>query len=62
MYGPVSSMSVEDPALRTACLQAYNDWLIEFCSFAPRRLLGAAILPPEDPTAARDEVYRLAQK
>ncbi len=62
MYGPVSSMSVEDPALRTACLQAYNDWLIEFCSSAPRRLLGAAILPPEDPTAARDEVYRLAKK
>jgi uncharacterized protein len=62
MYGPVSSMTVADPVLRTACFQAYNDWLIEFCSAAPRRLLGAAILPAEDPAAARDEVYRLAKE
>jgi predicted TIM-barrel fold metal-dependent hydrolase len=62
MYGPVSSMTIADPELRTACLQAYNDWLIEFCSAAPRRLLGVAILPPEDPAAARDEVYRLAKR
>lgn len=62
MYGPVSSMTIADPALRTACLQAYNDWLIEFCAAAPNRLLGAAILPPEDPAAAREEVYRLAKK
>jgi uncharacterized protein len=61
MYGPVTSMIVADPALRTACVQAYNDWLIEFCSAAPRRLLGVAILPPEDPAAARDEVYRIAK-
>jgi uncharacterized protein len=62
MYGPVTSMIVADPVLRTACVQAYNDWLIEFSSAAPRRLLGVAILPPEDPAAARDEVYRLAKK
>jgi predicted TIM-barrel fold metal-dependent hydrolase len=62
MYGPVSSMTVDDPALRAATLQAYNDWLIEFCSAAPRRLIGAAILPPENPAAARDEVYRLAKR
>ena len=62
MYGPVTSMIVPDPALRTACVQAYNDWLIDFCAAAPRRLLGVAILPPEDPAAARDEVYRLATR
>ncbi|PYN96060.1 MAG: amidohydrolase [Candidatus Rokuibacteriota bacterium] len=62
MYGPVTSMIVPDPTLRTACVQVYNDWLLEFCSAAPRRLLGVAILPPEDPTAARDEVYRLAKR
>jgi predicted TIM-barrel fold metal-dependent hydrolase len=62
IYGPVSSMAIDDPELRTASLQAYNDWLIEFCAAAPRRLLGVAILPPEDPAAARDEVYRLAKK
>ena len=62
MYGPVNTMTVDDPELRTACLQAYNDWLIEFCAAAPRRLLGVAILPAEDPAAARDEVYRLAKQ
>jgi len=62
MYGPVSSMTIADPALRAASLQAYNDWLIEFCLAAPSRLLGVAILPPEDPVAAREEVYRLAKK
>jgi predicted TIM-barrel fold metal-dependent hydrolase len=62
MYGPVSSMTVADPALRRACLEGYNDWLFEFCAAAPRRLLGVAILPPEDPAAACQEVYRLARK
>jgi uncharacterized protein len=62
MYGPVTSMIVADPALRAACVRAYNDWLVEFCSVAPTRLLGVAILPPDDPVAARDEVYRLAKQ
>lgn len=62
MYGPITSMIVGDPALRTACVQTYNDWLTEFCAAAPNRLLGVAILPPEDPAAACDEVYRLAKQ
>jgi len=61
LYGPVSTMTVAEPALRIATLQAYNDWLAEFCSAAPRRLIGTAILPPENPAAACDEVYRLAK-
>jgi predicted TIM-barrel fold metal-dependent hydrolase len=62
MFGPVNSMTIADPELRTACIQAYNDWLFDFCSAAPNRLIGVAILPPEDPAAARDEVYRLAKR
>ena len=62
MYGPVASMSVADPALRAATIGAYNDWLLEFCAAAPDRLLGVAILPPEDPAAATEEVYRLARR
>ena len=61
MYGPITSMIVADGELRTACVRAYNDWLMEFCAAAPDRLLGVAILPPEDPVAACDEVYRLAR-
>jgi uncharacterized protein len=62
MFGPVAAMAIADPELRIACIQAYNDWLIEFCSAAPNRLLGVAILPPEDPVGARNEVYRLAKQ
>jgi predicted TIM-barrel fold metal-dependent hydrolase len=62
IYGPIASMIIPDPELRSACVRAYNDWLKEFCSAAPRRLLGVAILPPEDPAAACDEVYRLAKE
>jgi len=33
-----------DPALEEACCRAYNDWLIEFCSAAPQRLWGLAMI------------------
>ena len=33
-----------DPALEEACIRVYNDWLIEFCSVAPDRLWGLAML------------------
>jgi predicted TIM-barrel fold metal-dependent hydrolase len=62
MFGPVTSMGMEDAKLRSACIGAYNDWLSEFCAEAPDRLLGVAMLPPEDPAAAAAEVYRLANK
>ena len=62
MYGPITSMNIADPALRAACYRSYNDWLKEFCAAAPRRLLGAACLPPEDPQAARDEICRIAKE
>jgi hypothetical protein len=43
-----------DPELEEACCRAYNDWLIEFCSAAPQRLWGLAMIslwnpPPADP-------------
>jgi uncharacterized protein len=61
MFGPVTSMGIEDQELRDACICAYNDWLIEFCANSPDRLIGVAMLPPEDPSGAAREVYRLAQ-
>ena len=60
MYGPVAPLRVEDAALRQACYAAYNDWLAEFCQAAPQRLLGAAILPADDPTLATAELARIA--
>jgi len=34
-----------DPELQVACVQAYNDWLAEFCGGSEGRLIGQAILP-----------------
>jgi predicted TIM-barrel fold metal-dependent hydrolase len=33
-----------DPALDEACCRVYNDWMIEFCSAAPQRLWGLAMI------------------
>src|SRR5439155_1509655 len=49
------------PALRQACYSVYNDWLLDFCSAAPNRLIGVPMLP-ETPQAATEELLRLAKK
>jgi predicted TIM-barrel fold metal-dependent hydrolase len=33
-----------DPEFEEGCCRAYNDWLIEFCSAAPQRLWGLAMI------------------
>ncbi len=62
MFGPIQSFNTEDPELRVAIHQAYNDWLIDFCSYNPKRLHGAAALSGEDLDASIKEMYRLAKK
>ena len=62
VFGPVTSIKTGDDAFMRACYSAYNDWLYEdFCSAAPDRLIGVAMLPPH-PEAAHDELKRLAGK
>jgi predicted TIM-barrel fold metal-dependent hydrolase len=39
---------VDDPELREAGRRAYNRWLADFCSFAPDRLAGVALMPGID--------------
>ena len=60
MFGPVTSINVEEPEFRDECHRVYNDWLKEFCAPAPDRLLGVPMLP-EYPEAATKELYRLAK-
>lgn len=62
MYGPTDPMAFTDPELRRLCYEAYNDWLVEFCSAAPSRLIGVPQLSMEDPGDARHELERLAKK
>ncbi|HLF79500.1 MAG TPA: amidohydrolase family protein [Dehalococcoidia bacterium] len=62
MFGPISAFACDDPSLRTAIYEAYNDWLIDFCAYDARRLHGIAALPGEDVEASTAELYRLAKK
>jgi predicted TIM-barrel fold metal-dependent hydrolase len=61
IFGPVTSINLEDTELRDACYRVYNDWLADYCSYAPDRLIGVPMLP-EYPESATAELYRLAEK
>jgi predicted TIM-barrel fold metal-dependent hydrolase len=61
MYGPIVPLLIQDPGLRQVCYHAYNEWLAEFCATAPERLIGAGLIPIDDPKVAADEVRSLAQ-
>lgn len=48
-----------------ACAQVFNDWLAEFCSYDPKRLVGVAMIPMDDvdwATAELDRVAKLGHK
>ena len=61
IFGPIFQISTEDPELRAACYRVFNDWLQEFCSAAPDRLIGVPMLP-ENPAGAVHEINRLIAK
>jgi predicted TIM-barrel fold metal-dependent hydrolase len=50
--------AVTDPDAATSIARAYNDWLATYCSAAPRRLYGAAMVPLQNPAAAAGELRR----
>ncbi|MCL0101496.1 amidohydrolase family protein [Dehalococcoidia bacterium] len=47
-----------DVEFHLACIRAYNDWLAEFCSFAPDRLIGLALIPTVGIDNAVEELNR----
>jgi predicted TIM-barrel fold metal-dependent hydrolase len=47
-----------DVALAVASHQVWNDWIAEWASVNPDRLIGTAVIPPHDPKAAAREVER----
>jgi predicted TIM-barrel fold metal-dependent hydrolase len=49
---------LSDAALVAACFRRYNDWLADFCSEAPERLVGLALIPLQDPALGRRELER----
>ena len=48
------------PELQHACFQVYNDWLSEFCSYAPDRLHGIAMISLWDIERGAQELRRAA--
>ena len=50
--------SLEDAKLQEACFRVYNDWIIEYCSVAPDRLFGIAMISTYDADNAVAELQR----
>lgn len=59
-FGAGTFNKMADPVLALACVRAYNDFLAEWCSIAPNRLLPATSIPFWDLDAAVAEVHRAA--
>ena len=63
LYGVLgSSGRLNDPEAAVEMLRIYNDWLHDFCSASPDRLIGLANIPSHDMEAAVAEVKRAAAR
>jgi predicted TIM-barrel fold metal-dependent hydrolase len=51
---------LKDAGLQQACFRVYNDWLAEYCSYAPDRLKGLSLIPLYDPKEGAQELARCA--
>jgi hypothetical protein len=52
--------ALPDVELQRACFAVYNDWLAEFCSHDPKRLLGVPLISLDDIGLAVAELERSA--
>ena len=52
---------VDDAELRLACARVYNDWISEFCSYDPSRLIGVGKLPTSRDRGRPKELVRLSR-
>lgn len=53
---------LDDAGLRTACFRAYNDFVAEYTSHDPKRLVGLGLIDLEDIGAGVEEMKRIAKK
>jgi predicted TIM-barrel fold metal-dependent hydrolase len=56
--GGLRIASLHEPDFATAVTRAYNDWLSHFCQTNPSRLKFVALVAPQDPAAAAEEIRR----
>jgi len=52
---------LKDAGLQQDCFRVYNDWLAAYCSYAPRRMAGLAMICLYDPKAGAQELERCAK-
>ena len=57
-----NAMEYDDDGLAAAIARAYNDWLAEYCSAAPERMYGAAMVLPQNIDATVAEVRRASRE
>lgn len=64
LYAAVVATSlrkIKDPVVLKEIARAYNAWLSEYCSHAPERLLGVAVIPPTNAKDAVEELERVGK-
>lgn len=49
---------LKDEGLQADCFRVYNDWLAQYCSYAPKRMTGLALISLYDPKAGARELER----
>jgi predicted TIM-barrel fold metal-dependent hydrolase len=52
---------LKDPELQQDCFRVYNDWLAAYCSYAPTRMAGLALISLYDPHQGAEELGRCAK-
>lgn len=65
LLNPTDMMHIlqeEDRSLVRACCEVYNDWLADFCSYSPKRLLGVPLVPLDNLEWAMGELGRTWEK
>ena len=53
---------LDDPEVAAASSRAYNNWLVDYCSASPSRLLGMGSVPLQDVPEAVKEMRRAVEK
>jgi len=51
-----------DAGLQRACFRVYNDWLADYCAYAPKRLAGLALISLYDVAEGVKELGRCAKR
>jgi predicted TIM-barrel fold metal-dependent hydrolase len=52
---------LKDAGLQRECFRVYNDWLAEYCRYAPTRMAGLPLISLYDPKAGAQELGRCAK-